>query len=197
MSNDSKRRILGIDPGLNVTGYAVIDAAERGPIVCEAGVIRGRDRMSLTSRLDDIHRGLSEVIEQWQPGVMSLEQLYSHYQRPRTAILMGHARGVICLAAVQAKIEVHHYSATNVKKTITGNGRASKRQIQLAMAREFGLREAPEPADVADALAIALVHFHQEKRYRAAAMAGQAAAPAPKLRSARGSSVEHGEVPEA
>ena len=120
MSSKNSARILGVDPGLNVTGYAVIETGERGPVMCEAGVVRGKDRASLTSRLGDIHGGIAEVIAQWQPGAMSLEQLYSHYQRPRTAILMGHARGVICLAAAQAGIEVHHYSATNVKKTITG-----------------------------------------------------------------------------
>ena len=173
MSSGSKLRILGIDPGLNITGYAVIETAARGPVVCEAGVIRGRDRDSLTSRLDEIHRGLTEVIAQWQPAVMSLEELYSHYQRPRTAILMGHARGVICLAAAQANIAVHHYSATNVKKTITGNGRATKRQIQLAVTRELTLAAPPEPPDVADALAIALVHFYADKRKRTA--------PSPKL----------------
>jgi crossover junction endodeoxyribonuclease RuvC len=91
---------------------------------------------------------------------MALEQLYSHYERPRTAILMGHARGVICLAAAQAGIPVEHYAATQVKRILTGNGRAPKRQIQLAVQRELALAAIPEPPDVADALALALCHFY-------------------------------------
>jgi crossover junction endodeoxyribonuclease RuvC len=151
-------RVLGIDPGLNVTGYAVVEFDRQGAKVCEAGIIRGHDRDSLTNRLLEIHAGVTDVIRSLKPGIMALEQLYSHYQRPRTAILMGHARGVICLAATQADIPVKHYSATQVKKILTGNGRAPKSQMQLAIQRELRLAALPEPADVADALAIALCH---------------------------------------
>ena len=122
-------------------------------------MIRGKTRGSLTERLREIHQGVADVIAAFQPGVMSLEQLYSHYQRPRTAILMGHARGVICLAAAQAGIEVVHYSATQVKKILTGAGRAGKAQVQRAIQRELKLASIPEPPDVADALAIALCHY--------------------------------------
>ncbi len=90
---------------------------------------------------------------------MALEKLYSHYDRPTTAILMGHARGVICLAAANGGIEVADYAATQVKKTLTGNGRAPKSQMQHAIQRELGLSTLPEPADVADALAIAFCHY--------------------------------------
>ncbi len=91
---------------------------------------------------------------------MAIEQLYSHYKHPRTAILMGHARGVICLAAAQAGIAVIHYSATQIKKILTGNGRAPKIQMQQAIRRELALAEVPEPPDVADALAVALCHYY-------------------------------------
>jgi crossover junction endodeoxyribonuclease RuvC len=153
-------RILGIDPGLNITGYSVLDVTERGPQVCEAGVVRGKTRGSLTARLAEIHQGVADVIAAFSPGVMALEQLYSHYQRPRTAILMGHARGVICLAAEQSGIPVMHYSATQIKKILTGAGRAGKAQVQRAIQRELGLAQIPEPPDVADALAIALCHYY-------------------------------------
>jgi crossover junction endodeoxyribonuclease RuvC len=93
---------------------------------------------------------------------MALEELYSHYKRPRTSILMGHARGVICLAAAQAGISVASYSATRIKKTLTGNGRATKPQMQRAVARELGLASPPEPHDVADALATALCHYYTQ-----------------------------------
>jgi len=155
-SND--QRILGVDPGLNVTGYAVLEAGEGVVRLCEAGIICGKTRNSLTRRLAEVYRGVSDVIAGLRPAVMALEDLYSHYERPRTAILMGHARGVICLAAAQAEIPVVHYSATQVKKILTGSGRASKGQVQRAIQRELGLAELPEPPDVADALAIALCH---------------------------------------
>ena len=119
-------------------------------------MVRGKARGSLTDRLLEIHRGVADVLAAFAPAVMALEQLYSHYQRPRTAILMGHARGVICLAAAQAGIPVVHYSATQVKKILTGAGRAGKAQVQRAIQRELGLAQLPEPPDVADALAIAL-----------------------------------------
>ncbi|WP_286762804.1 MULTISPECIES: crossover junction endodeoxyribonuclease RuvC [Rhodopirellula] len=148
--------ILGIDPGLNTTGYAVI--SREGPQLClrEAGVIKSRRSDTLPERLREIHVGLSEVFEAHAVDLMALEQLFSHYDRPRTAILMGHARGVICLAAALAGVPVEHYEPTRVKKVMTGNGRAPKSQIQLAVKMQLNLQSVPEPADVADAMAISL-----------------------------------------
>jgi crossover junction endodeoxyribonuclease RuvC len=108
----------------------------------------------------ELHEGIREVIAAFQPAAMALEQLFSTYQHPRTAILMGHARGVLCLSAAQAGIPVVHYSATRVKKLLTGAGRAPKEQVQRAIAGELRLKSAPEPHDVADACAVALCHFH-------------------------------------
>jgi crossover junction endodeoxyribonuclease RuvC len=153
-------RILGIDPGLNITGYGVLEADSGRLRLCEAGVIRGRSRGSLAKRLVEIHEGLAEVIAGLKPDVMALEELYSHYDRPRTAILMGHARGVICLAAAQAGIPIKHYAATQIKRILTGSGRAPKSQMQRAIQRELALAKPPEPPDVADALAAALCHFY-------------------------------------
>jgi len=157
-------RILGIDPGLNITGYGVLECGIGPPRLCEAGIVRGKSRGSLTGRLLEIHQGVADVIGALSPSVMALEQLYSHYKRPRTAILMGHARGVICLAAAQAGIPVIHYSATQVKRILTGAGRAGKAQVQLAIRRELALPQIPEPPDVADALAIALCHYYLKDR---------------------------------
>lgn len=156
-------RILGIDPGLNITGYGVVELGPRGLTLQEAGVVRGTARTSLSARVREIHAGLTDVIAALRPTVVALEQLYSHYQRPRTAILMGHARGVICLAAAQANLPVVHYASTQVKRMLTGNGRASKDQMQRAIQRELGLTQPPEPPDVADALAIALCHHYITK----------------------------------
>ena len=162
------KRILGVDPGLNITGYGVLEVVDGRLRLYEAGVVRGKSRGSLTKRLVEIHEGVAEVIASLKPGVMALEELYSHYGRPRTAILMGHARGVICLAAAQAGIPVVHYSATQIKRILTGNGRAPKPQMQQAIQRELGLAAAPEPPDVADALAAALCHYYLKDKPRVA-----------------------------
>jgi crossover junction endodeoxyribonuclease RuvC len=159
-------RILGIDPGLQVTGYAVLEAAAAGPRVCEAGIIRtteGRSPADMAERLRSLYNGIVEVITQFRPQVAVVEQLYAHYEHPRTAILMAHARGVLFLAAGQHGLPVVSYNATRIKKTITGHGRASKEQVQRTMQRELGLDRLPEPPDVADALAAALCHYYVQR----------------------------------
>ena len=159
-------RILGLDPGLNLTGYAVLERGPAGPVVREAGVVRGaegRSTAGMEVRLRILYDGIVEVIDQYRPTVMCVEQLYAHYEHPRTAILMGHARGALILAGAQRGLTLFSYSATQVKKAVTGHGRASKEQMQHAVARELRLPAVPEPPDVADALAIALCHYHLMK----------------------------------
>ena len=126
----------------------------------DAGVIRCRRNRPLEERLKELHDGMCEILAELKPDCFAIEQLYSHYDRPTTAILMGHARGAILLAAAQANLPVHSYAATQIKKTLTGNGRAPKAQMQFAVKHQLGLSVVPEPADVADALAIALTHYH-------------------------------------
>ena len=157
------KRILGIDPGLNITGYGVIEAAGQGARLLEAGIVRTKPKGTLSQRLVELHAGLTEILQLHRPDLMALEQLFSHYQRPRTAILMGHARGVICLCAELANVRVEHYEPTRVKRLLTGNGRAPKPQMQLAVKLQLGLAKTPEPADVADALAIAVCHSYAAK----------------------------------
>ena len=153
----NKRRILGIDPGVNITGYGVVDQDGRELTLVEAGVLRG-GKGDLSLRCHKVFQGLQDVLESLQPDEMAIEQLYSHYQRPRTAIIMAHARGVLCLASSQRGIPIADYASTQIKKVLTGNGRASKAQMQMAVCKEFQLTEVPEPPDVADALATALCH---------------------------------------
>ena len=160
MDDQDDLRILGIDPGLNVTGYGLIRITRRGPQVVEAGVLRGPAHETMGARLLAIYRAAQEVLRVLRPSIVALEELYSHYDRPRTAILMGHARGVICLAAAEASLPIHDYAATQVKSMLTGSGRASKSQVQQAVQRELHLPQIPEPSDVADVLAIALCHHY-------------------------------------
>ena len=156
-------RVVGFDPGLNVTGYGVIECHGANVRLVEAGTVRSKGE-SLEDRLHTIHAGVSEVIEACRPTAMAIEQVFSHAKFPKTAILLGHARGVICLAGVQAGLAVHHYLPNRVKGTLTGSGHAGKEQVQAAVQRELGLAARPEPADAADALAVALADYHLRLR---------------------------------
>lgn len=160
-------RVVGIDPGLTVTGYAVVEPSTRRPYVVEAGVIRPRgDSADLGSRLKRLFEGVIEVLEAFPPEGLALEQVHSHIKHPRTAILMAHARGVIMLAAAEKGVPVFGYAAARIKKTLTGSGKAPKEQMQHAIQTELGLDRLPEPHDVADACAVALCHFQIQRNRR-------------------------------
>jgi len=153
-------RIVGIDPGLNATGYGAIEVSDRDVKLLEGGVIRpGSADDALEIRLKVLYDGILEVINEFRPQAVALEKLYSHYEHPSTAILMGHARGVICLASWQKAVPVYNYGATEIKSCLTGNGRASKEQMQRAIQLRLNLKEVPKPHDVADALAAAVCHY--------------------------------------
>ncbi|HEY6293361.1 MAG TPA: crossover junction endodeoxyribonuclease RuvC [Terriglobia bacterium] len=155
-------RVLGIDPGLNVTGYGVIEYRGREAKLIEAGVIRlpRASNGTLAARLERLFESVREVIDEFQPDKVCLEEVYSHADYPRTAILMGHARGVICLAARMANVSVVSLPAKRIKQAVTGNGNASKLQVQRAVQHHFSLDGVPHPPDVADALAAALCYVH-------------------------------------
>ena len=154
-------RILGIDPGLKLTGYGIIEwpgheSPTRPPTLIDAGVLRLDAKSALASRLHELYRELDALFEEYKPQVCAVEQLYAHYNHPRTAILMGHARGVILLVAARKGVRVEQYAANRIKQSLTGFGHASKSQMQRAIQSLWNLKSAPEPADVADALAVAL-----------------------------------------
>jgi crossover junction endodeoxyribonuclease RuvC len=155
--------ILGIDPGLDTTGYGVLAVHDRRVELREAGIIRTTSDESLGSRIEQVFIGVRELITAYRPAAMAVEQLHSVYEHPQTAILMGHARGVICLAASLEAVPIASYRPTQVKKLVTGSGRASKDQVQRAIQAEFRLRQPPQPPDVADAIAVALCHFHHTR----------------------------------
>jgi len=148
--------ILGIDPGLQVCGYAVIKAELLRMVLLEAGVFRTDGKKDLGRRLNQLAEDMRQVLEKFRPGAVAVEQLYSHYQHPRTAILMGHARGVLLQQAAAMNADSYSFSATRIKKALTGNGRAGKAQMQRAIQSMLRLAKLPEPPDVADAIAAAL-----------------------------------------
>jgi crossover junction endodeoxyribonuclease RuvC len=153
-------RVVGVDPGLNVTGYAVLEPHGRSARVVEAGVIRTqRATESLALRLRTIHDAIAELLHEFPSAAIALEQVHTHLKRPRTAVLMAHARGVIMLAAEQRGVPVYGYAAARIKKTLTGSGRAAKDQMQRAVQTELCLEALPDPHDVAEACAVALCHL--------------------------------------
>ncbi len=162
-------RVVGIDPGLGVTGYAVVESSRAGPYVMEAGVIRPRKIATdaMAARLKVIHEGVLEVLDAFTPSALAIELVHSHIRHPRTSILMAHARGVIMLAAGLRGIPVFGYAATRIKKTLTGSGKAPKEQMQHAIQTELRLEVLPEPHDVADACAVALCHYQIARNMRA------------------------------
>lgn len=151
-------RVLGIDPGLIVTGYGVIEAQRDVCRVLEAGVVRTNIKSSMALRLRELAAEIEAIIKQFEPEVLAVEELYSHYGHPKTAIIMGHARGIVFLKAAEAGLTVIPYASTRIKKSLTGNGRASKRQMQRMITSALALGKVPEPPDAADALAVALCH---------------------------------------
>ena len=144
-------------------GRAIVAWTVRG----RGWVIRPRSaRGGMGQRLFYIHQAIVEVLEAFPPSSVALERIHSHVRYPRTAILMAHARGALMLAAAQHHTPVFGYAATMIKKTLTGNGRAPKAQIQHAIMTELRLEGLPEPHDVADACAVALCHFHVSRNQR-------------------------------
>lgn len=149
-------KILGIDPGLQVCGYAVVEVKLLDTKLVEAGVFRTDGKAELEQRLNQIADDIGQILKTHQPQVVAVEQLYAHYKHPRTAILMGHARGVILQKAAESGASVKSFAATRIKKSLTGNGHAGKPQMQRAIQTLLALPDVPEPPDVADAIAIAL-----------------------------------------
>src|SRR5690349_18274144 len=146
---------MGVDPGLVATGFGVLEAGAGAVTVRDAGVISTSTGQPLEARLNALHRAVHRIIEEQAPGLLVVEDLYTEYRFPRTAILMGHARGVIYLAARQLGVAVVALTPSEVKRAMTGNGAAGKAQVQRAVQTVLGLREPPRPSHVADALGLA------------------------------------------
>lgn len=165
--------ILGVDPGLHTTGYGVIEVAKpserpqpsRGPVRCatasslrllEGGVLKAKANDPLPLRLQTLHDALADVLREYKPDVVVVEELFSTYAHPRSALLLAQARGVLVLAAQQSGAAVHSFTPNEVKQVVAGNGHATKTAMQQAVRTRLKLASAPHPADVADALGLAL-----------------------------------------
>jgi len=154
-------RVLGIDPGTSVTGYGVIETGNgtfgMGRLV-ECGVIRLAGRSPLPQRLHALHAQITELIARHHPGILALENAFYH-KNVHTTLVLGHARGVVLLAAEQAGLTIAEYAPATIKKMVAGAGGAAKAQVGNVVARLLRLKHAPKPADAADGVAVALTHI--------------------------------------
>lgn len=149
-------RIIGIDPGTGILGFGVIDVKAGKTKLVTAGVITTPAHTPLDERLEEIFDGLTDIIKETQPQVMAIEKLF-FAQNITTAISVSHARGVAMLTGRQARLRIEEYTPLQIKKTMTGYGRATKKQIQEMVRIQLGLKDVPKPDDCADALAAAIM----------------------------------------
>lgn len=156
-------RILGVDPGLSSTGWGIIECHNHSFRLIAKGAISTSARTAFPSRLLDIHNAISHVIDAYTPDSLSIEKTI-YAKNVQIALNLGHVRGLLILAGVQRKLSVVEYTPKEIKASITGNGNASKLQVQKMVQSLLDLQELPSPHDVADALAVALCHFHRKNR---------------------------------
>lgn len=154
------KRVLGVDPGTLVTGYGVIDFARNRIRHVASGVIRPGRSKPMPERLAQIHCELADVITQYTPSVLAVEEAF-YGNNPKTAIKLGQARGVILVLGVMHELEVVEFAPRYIKQAVVGTGAATKEQVQFMVTRILGLKRVPEPSDAADALAVALSHVLQ------------------------------------
>lgn len=152
-------RVLGIDPGSLVTGFGVVEEEANQLRAVAWGAIRTMARQPLGERLKRIYAGLSEAVQTWQPEAVSVERVF-FADNPKTALILGHARGVALLTVAHAAVPLVEYSALEIKMAVVGYGRAAKSQIQQMVQTLLRLDAPPQPADAADALAAAICHLH-------------------------------------
>ena len=148
-------KILGIDPGLVCTGWGIVEKRNESYYSIAYGTISTKSKESLAKRLAQIHSGLIKIIDKYNPSALSIEDVFVK-KNIRSALMLGHARGVAMLAGVQANLSVIEYTPREVKKAITGRGGASKEQVQFMLKTLLNLKELPTPLDASDALSIAL-----------------------------------------
>ena len=152
--------ILGVDPGLGATGYGIVETGRARPRVLAAGDIRSPSAWPMGERLIRIHTILAELISRHRPDTVVLEKVFTHSQHVTTAALMAHARGVACLVAKEHGIALAEYPSTQVKRSLTGSGHASKEQVARMVGQWLRASDPSWSADATDALALALVHAH-------------------------------------
>ena len=152
-------RVLGIDPGSETLGWGVVESIGSKYKLVDFGTVRSSPRAAFSKRILKAYDGLFEIVDRFEPSVVSVEEAF-YAVNPSVAIKLGQVRGAILLLAEQKGLEIAEYSPRLIKKTVVGYGNADKRQVQEMVRLLLGLKAMPEPHDAADALAIAICHFH-------------------------------------
>lgn len=151
--------VLGIDPGTATTGFGVVEGRGSRLRAVDYGIISTPAGMDMPDRLCLIHKGLSQIIDRYQPQVAAVEQIFYH-RNAKTVITVAQSRGVVLYTAASEGIQVYEYTPLQVKQSVVGYGQAEKRQVQMMVQRILSLKEVPKPDDAADALAVAICHLH-------------------------------------
>jgi len=152
-------RVIGVDPGSGTTGYGVIDSDGRRYELVEYACIRGAKHLTFAERLLEISRTLEEVIERLSPQACAVEDTF-YAVNVKSALKLGQARGAVLVAAARAGVEIFEYSPLEIKSALVGYGRAEKQQVQEMVRVLLGMKDAPEPLDASDALAVAICHIN-------------------------------------
>jgi crossover junction endodeoxyribonuclease RuvC len=155
-------RILGIDPGLGITGFSILDTKRNQTHLSAYGTIKPKNKDSLPKRLNYLFEEMNKILDQFSPDVMAIEDAF-YSKNVKSAMTLGQARGSLILAAAQADIPVHEFAPRKVKMSVCGNGAASKEQVSYMVTQILKLKEPPKPLDVSDAMAVGLCYINQAK----------------------------------
>ena len=157
-------RILGVDPGISITGFSIIDVKRNIPTLSAYGTIKSNQKDSLPKRLDYLFEEMNKILDQFNPDILSIEDIF-YSKNVKSAMVLGQARGAIILAATQARISIFEFAPRKVKMSVCGNGAASKEQVAYMVTKILKLKAAPKPLDVSDAMAVGLCYINQSRLY--------------------------------
>ena len=155
-------RVLGVDPGLGITGFSIMDTKRNQTHLSAYGTIKPKPKDSLPKRLNYLFEEMNKILDQFYPDVMAIEDAF-YSKNVKSAMTLGQARGSLILAAAQADISVHEFAPRKVKMSVCGNGAASKEQVSYMVTQILKLKEPPKPLDVSDAMAVGLCYINQAK----------------------------------
>ena len=155
-------RVLGVDPGLGITGFSIMDTKRNQTHLSAYGTIKPKPKDSLPKRLNYLFEEMNKILDQFSPDVMAIEDAF-YSKNVKSAMTLGQARGSLILAAAQADISVHEFAPRKVKMSVCGNGAASKAQVSYMVTQILKLKEPPKPLDVSDAMAVGLCYINQAK----------------------------------
>ena len=155
-------RVLGVDPGLGITGFSIMDTKRNQTHLSVYGTIKPKPKDSLPKRLNYLFEEMNKILDQFSPDVMAIEDAF-YSKNVKSVMTLGQARGSLILAAAQADISVHEFAPRKVKMSVCGNGAASKEQVSYMVTQILKLKEPPKPLDVSDAMAVGLCYINQAK----------------------------------